>query len=307
MALDLAVWAQAQCRQKAATRFVAQLRFDAEVNITSQRKYRAHRLKALPLYCAETAGIKKDLQKTRLAWRWRHSIGRAYRFSLVASADAGMPCVVSRRARQVSAATTISAVYRAHTCTIRVREQLLHARLRSRATETTTNENMVILAQQFARGWVARRNAKMRHLALHAVTIEKLARGNWGRAIARRARARQAAAIHLQAVARAKAVTRALDPRRMRRRRLNGPTTMIQTQARRLASVRHVAELQTVTTLYVEAALHARVKFAKCRDITRAELCAESYGSSAKYRGEFQAVFAQYCREASVSVLRKAH
>ena len=145
--------------------------------------------------------------------------------------------------------------------------------------------------------WCSRKCIKSHLLkSISATTIEKVVRGNWGRAIARRTSARQTAAVRLQAAVRVRAIVRDIGPRRVRRRRLNGPTTTVQTCVRRLAASRLAVELRAAATVGDEGGIRAHAMLTRCRRITRPELCAESLCGSANYRGEFQAVFAHYCR-----------
>ena len=153
--------------------------------------------------------------------RWRQSVARAFHFALVAAGNMGVPRTLCRRTNRELAATRIATTFRAHCCTLRVRSRLLHTKLSIRAAEAMEREQAVILTQQFARGWLARHNGERRQRSLYAIAIEKFVRGNRGRAIARRARARQAAAVRLQASVRARAIARALGPRRAYRRSLS--------------------------------------------------------------------------------------
>lgn len=293
---DVAIWAQTQYRTRAAKGFLAQLQFDSQVNIAAQRKFRTHRLTALRLH--DNEGLQSSIrQETSLSSQWRRVLARAFRFALVASTDAGgIPSELSQRIKRELAATRIAGAFRAHRCAVRVRSRVLHARLSLRAAEAIRRERAIILTQQLLRGWIARHDGQIKLKALHATTIEKFVRGNWGRAIARRTSARQTAAVRLQAAVRVRAIVRDIGPRRVRRRRLNGPTTTVQTCVRRHAAIRLAAVLRTAATVSDEDIVHAHAKLTRCRRITRAELCAESYRASAKYRGEFQAVFAHYCR-----------
>lgn len=300
LATDVAVWAQTRCRRKIATEFLAQLQFDAKVDIAAHRRYRTHQLAALRLQGSEV--IQPSIQfGDHFMRRWRQSVARAFHFALVAAGNMGVPRTLCRRTNRELAATRIATTFRAHCCTLRVRSRLLHTKLSIRAAEAVEREQAVILTQQFARGWLARHNGERRQRSLYAIAIEKFVRGNRGRAIARRARARQAAAVRLQASVRARAIARALGPRRAYRRSLNSPTIVVQSCTRRVAAMQVAAELRAAATVNDEDAVQAKARLMRCRRITRAELCAESHGGSTKYRGEFQAVFAHYCRDASES------
>ena len=297
---DVAVWAQARCRRKIATEFLAQLQFDSKVDTAAHRRYRTHQLAALRLQGSEILQPSSQIGDNFMQ-QWRQSVARAFHFALVAARNMGAPRILCRRTNRELAATKIAKTFRAHCCTLRVRSRLLHTKLSMRAAEAVEREQAVILTQQFARGWLARHNGERRQRSLYAIAIEKFVRGNRGRSIARHVRARQAAAVRLQASMRARAIARALGPRRAYRRLLNGPTTAVQSCARRIAAMRVAAELRAVATVNDEDAIKAKARLMRCRRITRAELCAESHRGSAKYRGEFQAVFAQYCRGASES------
>ena len=82
---------------------------------------------------------------------------------------------------------------------------------------------------------------------------------------------------------------------------LKVPTSILQSQVRQLKSIVLATKLREAVVFDNEKILRAHKNLCYCRQIVRTELCIESYRGRAKYRGEFQAIFAKYCRKISTS------
>jgi myosin heavy subunit len=134
-----------------------------------------------------------------------------------------------------------------------------------------------------------------------SITIQRFARGKLGRRRIYHIRKKLAAVTSIQATARKAAATKTYHPQLRWLRRLKVPTSILQSQVRLLKSIVLATKLREAVVFDNEKILRAHKSLCYCRQIVRTELCIESYRGRAKYRGEFQAIFAKYCRTISTS------
>ncbi len=274
---------------------VKQMHLDARVDVMARHKYRVQRLASLRTFIADSNSVSTYPNQ------WRRSVVRAYRQFLVASASAGVPCRIAGRSTRLLAVVKVGAIYRAYSCASRVQSRLLQQRLRDSAADAKTQRGYVVELQQCARAWLAQYHARRKYLNHSSITIQRFARGKLGRRRIYHIRKKLAAVISIQATARKAAATKTYHPQLRWLQQLKVPTSILQSQVRRLKSIVLATKLREAVVFDNEKILRAHKNLCYCRQIVRTELCIESYRGRAKYRGEFQAIFAKYCRKISTS------
>ena len=222
-------------------------------------------------------------------------MNRAYRLA-AAAANARIPHQVYNHTKHV-AVTRIAAAYRAHCCVTRIQKALVATKIGTHAKRSTQLQAMALVMQRLARRWMANGRALVRHRGIYVIKIQKTVRGIQGRAVAWHVRSRRVAAVRLQAIARKLASMKAHGPRFSLREHLNHPTRVLQALFRRFLSARLIARVNKTTILRDEKTLQVYAVLSMCHQTTCTELCTESYTKGGEYKGEFQAVFAHYCRK----------
>ena len=291
----IAIWSQTHHRRRAAIQTANQLRLDAHIHATALRKYRSTKLEASQIYLTENGESTTKTPKS-FARQWWLSAARAYRHLLTSSTAPRTTHALLGRYDRVISALEVTSAFRAHSCASRVRVTLLHQRLCMQAVQSNVLEQNTRLIQQLARGWLTRLQKLKNIHSRSSMKMQKMVRGSLGRRQILRVRARFAAALCIQTVARNKLLDCARGPCQIWLQRLQSPAKIIQRRCRARKSIRVVNKLRKVAICRDESMLGARVRLEYCRKITAAELCAESYVSCTNYCGEFQAVFAKYCR-----------
>lgn len=292
MGLLIAGWTQRQFRRRAAVKLMRQMRLDAHIDVLSQRKYRAKRLDAFPSPVSAT----NTSRQFSLSGQWGLSVLRAHRNFLVTLAQAGIPNKFCCRDDSKVASVKIATMYRTHYCATRMRAKVLQENLFAHTTRSDRQKRSICLIQKVARGQLARRSADQRSQNFSAIAIQRIVRGYSGRQIFDQKHTRLNAAIHIQALARRSLSLAIHGPRRARLRLVYGPTLLLQSWGRRLNSTQTFRKMHDSEIFHDESVLCASTRLDYCRRSVCVKLCIQSYRSPASYRGEFQAVFAKYCR-----------
>lgn len=264
----VANWLQSNARRRCAVRRTDSLWFEARVNAVVRRKYRECKL------------------RRRLRGRCWRSACRAYRRTIAAAF--GLSASL--------AATKIAAMYRGHRARSRVRLIRLRARVRAKADHIARRHQAATTVTTRARMVIAQRAVEAARSCKTALKIQTAVRAALGRRRLKVQASRWRAVIKLQAVWRCRAAAAATRHRVLYERACRRETAVVQARVRTFVAKRRAIALREGRRRLAEASLKARNMLCRYKRVTRAELALESYEASAEYRGEFQAVFAHFCR-----------
>lgn len=264
----VANWLQSHARRRCAVRLADSLRFEARVKVVVRQKYRDYKL------------------RRRIKGRCWRSACRAYRGTIAAAF--GLPASL--------AATKIAAAYRGHRARSRVRLIRLRACVRAKADHIARRHRAATKVTTRARMVIAKRAVDSTRRGRTALKIQTAVRAALGRRRLKIEISRLSAVIKLQAMLRCRVVVMTTRHSILYERARRRKTAIVQGRVRAFVAKRRITALREGRRRLAEVALKARNMLCRYHRVTRAELALESYEASEEYPGEFQAVFAHFCR-----------